>query len=415
MKPFHKALAAFLAVILIVSAAGCGNISLSKQWSYKYSDKSLDQQYDIGVYIYSLYQAYNSAKTYAEKAKGYKENESFMDLEIKDDDGKKAKASDWTKDEAKKNSLNLVALDYLCATKGATWDEASMKDADSQAKDTWEMGPYASYGYYQPQKDELEKYGVSLDSFRLASYEANVKQTALFKKLYEKGGLEEVSDKELTDFILKDYVGYSYIPVKLYTETQAATETEAAKTEKFKDKKLKDVKSGLEALAKEITDGSTTLDKAVEKAVKDYSVTDADVKKNEIDLPDNIKNDNEDVNKALESLKAGEAKVITVGEDGDSPMAYIVVKNEIKNKDAEAMVKDAQKRSDALNNMKKDDLKDLLTKTGEDLKKSDSLEINEGAINSYDPGMFFVKQEETKAADAAKSDDSDDSDDSSDE
>lgn len=413
MKPFHKILAAALAAVLIVSAAGCVPMSLSKEWSYKYSDKTLDKQYDIGVYIYSLYQAYNSAKTYAEKSKDYKENEPFMDIEITDDDNKKAKASDWIKEEAEKISLNLVALDYLCAKDGATWDEAAMTSADDTGKNTWEMGPYASYGYYQPQRDELEKYGVSLESFNLSVYEANVKQSALFAKLYDKGGLEEVSDKDLKSFVVKNYTSYSSIPVNLYTSETDSDGNQSSK--KFSDKKIKSTKKGLEALASDIADGSTTFAKASKTAQKDYSAAESDIKTDEVALTDDIKSDNEDIYNALKDMKAGDAKVVTVGEDGDSPIAYIVVKNDIKDS-VDSYIKDASKRASALSNMKKDDVTDLLEKTGEDLKKSDALSVNEGAINSYDPGMFFAKAEETTAAADDDSDDSDDdSDDSADE
>lgn len=408
MKPFQKILAALLVAVLIVSAAGCGHMSLSKEWSYKYSDKTLDTQYDIGVYIYSLYQAYNSAKTYAEKSDKYKDNEPFMDIEITDDDNKKAVAKDWIKDEAEKISLNLVALDYLCAKDGATWDEASMASAKQTAKDTWEMGPYASYGYYQPQKDELEKYGVSFDSFFLSVYAANVKQTALFAKLYDKGGTQEVSNKELSDYVAKEFVGYSYYPVNLYTQTTGEDNNPVSK--KFDDKKIKKITADLEDAAKDITSGATTFDKALEDAKKDYNVSDTDVKKDQYAKPDDLKSENEDIYNAVQKMKNGEAQVVTVGADGDSPIAYVVVKNKITDKAAEEYIAQESNRSATLSTMKKDDLTDLLEKTAEDLKKSSALQKNEGAINSYDPGMFFEKKEETTSANDSSNDEAGDSD-----
>ena len=87
MRTFKRVLAAVIAVVLVLSVASC---SLTKEWSYQYGDKT----YDIGVYIYALYSSYTTAQTYAADAKGYKENESFMDLKIKDSDGKKAVARD---------------------------------------------------------------------------------------------------------------------------------------------------------------------------------------------------------------------------------------------------------------------------------------------------------------------------------
>ena len=263
MKPFHKIVAALMAVVLAASVAGCVPFSLSKDWGYKYEDKTLSKEYAIGMYIYSLYQAYNQAKSYAKDVKGYKESESFADLKIKDDDGNKAVAKDWIKDKAEELMLNTIALDYLCKKNKATWDEAEMKSAVSSAKDAWEMGPYASYGYYQPIKDEVEPYGVSLDSYTYLSGKAGVKQSALFSKLYDKDGVEEVSDKELTDHFLKNYVACSYIPVNLYKSSTDADGN--SKSEKFSKKKIKEIKSALKELAEDIASGSTTFDKASEK------------------------------------------------------------------------------------------------------------------------------------------------------
>lgn len=403
MKPFQKVIAASLAILIVICAASCTPISLSKDWSYKYDDDTLSVQYDIGVYIYSLYQAYNSAKTYAEDAEGYKENEPFMDLEIKDDDGNKAVAKDWIKTEADKIMRNLVALDYLVAEKEATWDEAAMKSANETAQETWDMGPYASYGYISPMKDELEPYGISVESFALSSYVANIKQNALFGRLYDKDGLEEVSDKELKDFFVKNYLSYSSIPVNLY---ESSTDADGNSTsEKFGKKKIANIKSDLEALANQLSDGSTTFEKASKKVQKDYKVEESSVTTDSVNFKEDLEADNADIFKALKKLDNNKATVITVGEDGDSPIAYIVYKNSIKNADKDYL---EENHASVLSNMKNDDLSDLLEKTADKLKDSDALKINEGSIGRYDSGMFFVKSDATEAPTDDDSDDEDD-------
>jgi hypothetical protein len=104
-------------------------------------------------------------------------------------------------------------------------------------------------------------------------------------------------------------------------------------------------------------------------------------------------------------MSNGKAKLVVVGEDGDSPTAYIAVKNDL-NKDIDSYIKNDSNRSSVLQKMKNEDLKKLLEKTGKDLKKSDALQINEGAINKYQPEMFYEEPEETTApaadADAAQ-------------
>lgn len=394
MKPFFKVIAALMAIVLVVSAAGCVPVSLTKDWGYKYSDKTLSKEYAIGMYIYSLYQAYSEAKTYAEKVKGYKENKPFTDLKITDDKKKKAVAKDWIKNKAEETMLGIVALDYLCKKNNVKWDDAAMKSARATAKDSWEMGPYASYGYYQPIKDQVEKYGVSLESFTYIAGDSGVKQQALFDKLYSKGGSQEVSDKDLTDYFLKNYVDYSYIPVHLYNSSTDASGN--SKSEKFKADKIKKIKKELEEIADDISSGKTTFDKAAEKCEKDYATASADEVKGTVSTKEELESNNADIAKAIDKMSNGKAELVVVGESGDSPTAYIAVKNDI-NKDIDSYVKNDSNRSSVLQKMKSEDLKELIEKTGKDLKKSDALTINEGAINKYQPEMFYEKPEETTA------------------
>lgn len=395
MKPFHKIIAALLAVVLVASAAGCVPMSLSKDWGYKYSDKTLNKEYSIGMYIYSLYQAYSEAKTYAEKAKGYKENEPFTDLKITDSDGKKAVAKDWIKEKAEENMLQIIATDYLAAKNGATWDEATLKSSIATAKDAWDMGPYADYGYYQPIKDQVQQYGVSEDSYTYLAGDSTVKKTALFNRLYAKGGIEEVKDKELTSYFLKNYVDYSYIPVHLYTSSTDSSGNSSSK--KFSDKKIKKIKNELQEIVDEISNGSTTFDKAAATCEKKYDTATADEVKNQVSTKEELKSSNADISSAMDKLKTGKAKLVVVGESGDSPTAYIAVKNDL-NKDVKNYIKNDSQRITVLQNMKNEDLTDLIKKTAKDLKKSKALTINDGAINKYEPGMFYEKPEETTAA-----------------
>ena len=413
MKPFQKVIAAILAVIIVVSMASCVPVSLTKQWSYKYGDT----QYDIGVYIYSLYNAYLSAQNYAKDVKGYKEDESFLDLKIKDDDGKKAVARDWILEKAKEASRQLVALDKLVAANGATWDEATMTAAEKSAQDAWDMGPYAMYGqnYYNPLSKQLEPYGVSFDSF-VKSYVSqasnspySVKTAALFDTYYAKGGSKEVSDKDLGDFFVKNYVDYSYIPVKLYDSTTGEDGNSTNKA--FSEKKTKKINAVLKGFVAEINKGSADFDDIAAKCEKKYGVTSDEEVKNKVDEKDSLKEQDEEMYKAVTSLKNGQAKLITKDAGGDAPTAYIIVKNDI-NKDKKDYVS-GDNRTSVLQNMKGDDFKDLMSKEAKALSKDKKFEQNDGAIDRYDPDMFFEKPEETTAA-SEDSDDSENSGDSSD-
>ena len=406
MKPFQKVLAALLAIVLVVSMASCVPKTLTKEWSYKYGDAT----YDIGVYIYALYSAYNEAASYAKDAEGYKEDESFINLEIEDSDGKKAKAGDWIKEKADLTCRQLLAVDKLVAEKGATWDEATMTAAEDATKSAWEMGAYVSvYGsqYYSPLKDQIEKYGVSYDSFKqvyVSPVDSSIfalKTNSLFDALYAEGGSEEVSDKDLTDFFTKNYLNYSYISVKLYDEE---TDDDGNTTNKaYSADKIKKIKSVLEGYADSISGGSKFADVA-EKAEKKYTTDKASRVEATVDTKTNIEDSLSDIYKVLKGLKNGKAGVTVVGEDGDAPVAYVVVKNDIKDS-VDDYIGGAQRES-VLQNMKSDDFKDFLKDSADGLAKDNKYQKNEGATGAYASDMFFEKPEPTTSA---ESDDSEES------
>ena len=63
MKPTVKIGSLLLAVVMALSAVFATGCSMSKEWSYKTSDKELA----IGVYIYCLDLAYQQAQTKAKE------------------------------------------------------------------------------------------------------------------------------------------------------------------------------------------------------------------------------------------------------------------------------------------------------------------------------------------------------------
>lgn len=394
MKPIQKVVAAVLAVVIVVSMASCVPISLTKQWSYKY-DKT---DYDIGVYIYALYSAYLTADSLAKDVKGYKEGESFLDLKIKDDDEKKSVAREWIIKKAKESGRELVAVDKLVKENKVKWDKATMDAAVKTAQDAWDMGPYAMYGqnYYNPLSKQLEPYGVSFDSFKqlFVSQTGNtpytVKTSALFDAYYAKGGSEEVSDKDLEEFFLKNYIDYSYIPVKLYDSS--TDESGNAKNKAFSSKKSKKIQDALKDFTDDINKGATFDDIAAKCEAK-YGVTAEEEVKNRVDALDSLKSSDEEVYKAVTGLKNGKAAFIVKDAKGDAPTAYIIVRNDINNDKKDYV--SGSSRTSVLQNMKSDDFKKLLKDEAKNLSKDDKFSENEGYINQYSPDMFYEKPEET--------------------
>ena len=276
------------------------------------------------------------------------------------------------------------------------------------------MGPYAAYSaqYYNPIKSQVEDYGVSFDSFKqlFVSPVGNsiyaLKTEKLFDALYGKGGSEEVPDKELTEFFTKNYVDYSCVPVNLYT---SETGDDGNATNKaFSSKKIKKITAAMESLADQINSGEIDFGNAGKTLEQDYSVSESDISTNKVDTLENLKSNNEDIYNALEKLETGKASVKTVGIDGDTPTAYLVVKNDVT-KDTKDYIK-GDNRTSVLQNMKSDDYKDYLKKEAKKIKDDKKFDRNDGAINGYQPDMFFKKSDESSSSSGSDSDSDSDSD-----
>ena len=388
MKPTVKIGSLLLAVVMALSAVFATGCSMSKEWSYKTSDKELA----IGVYIYCLDLAYQQAQTKAKELDDYDgTNDKWLDLEITDDDGNTAVARQWIKDDAQKKCLNFLAVEKGMKDEGASVDEATQQAADEQAKTYWNVGQYANYGYIMPMSKDLEPYGVSFDSFRYCTSQYSVNYSALFAKLYGEGGSQEVSDSELEDYFIENYVDYSYIPVQLY---EASTDEAGESTNvALSDEKIADYTAELEGYVKDINDGKS-YDDVVSAYTEKHELSQSPAVDNTEQLESVSAGDQ--IKDALKDLGNNKAVTITVGE-GDSGMLYLVYKRNSADS-AKDYLESETNRAGVLNTMKKDDFEDYLKKIVEDL----DYEKN-SAVDGYDPKMFFVAEQPTTAAEETTS------------
>ncbi|MGN1131538.1 MAG: hypothetical protein ACI4RL_01435 [Ruminococcus sp.] len=398
LKNIKKIMAGTVAGALIISATACTPISTKAEWSYKDGDN----EKAIGVYIYALYNAYNEAKTYAEDVDGYKENESFLDLKITDDDGKEAVASDWIKEKADLTVRQSLFFDKALDERNATIDEAGYEE---QASSDWELGYmysyYSQYGYgTTPEQELLEPYGISEDSYCELQYITSGKQQKLFDLLYDEGGEKEVSDKELKEYFDESYTYYTYFTIPLYEQT---TDDSGQQTsEAYSSKKQKKLTNQAESYVKAINGGSSISDQCEKylKAIKSDAKADDTVQDGcELLDKDNLDSSTigEDVAKELVDMKDGEAKAVTIGED-DSKTVYVVQKLNAKDAEKEYLTKDDSTRKSVLQNMKKDEFSDYVNDEAKALK----CEVNTSVIDKYDPDMFWEEPEETSTTESAE-------------
>lgn len=385
MKPGLKIGSFFLALAIAITAfAGCTPISLNKEWAYKTSDNELA----IGVYIYSLDTAYQRAKTYAENLDDYDDkSDSWLNMEITDDDGNKEVASKWIKDQAQLMCLSYLVVDEQLKKEGVEVDKNTLASADETAEEYWNVGMYADYGYVMPMSDDLEPYGISQESFAYCSTEYTTKYQALFDALYKEGGSKEVTDSQLSDYFTENYVDYSYFTVNLYT---SETDDSGQQTNKaMSDEDAKKVKDQIDGYADDINNG-----KSYEDVVNDYMKSD-DISTDPTqsateNLDDSTLGD--EVKDALEKLDSNKATTVQVG-DGDSAVYYLVYKKDINNT-AKTYFDTDTNRDSVLTAMKQDEFDKYI----EDLTKELDYEANTSQLDRYKPGMFFVKPEETTAA-----------------
>lgn len=389
MKPSIIKLGSLLLAVMIAFTAVASGCSLSKEWSYKTSEKELP----IGVYIYCLSNAYSAAKTYAEKLKDYdSEKDSWLDMEITDDDGNKKVAREWIKNKAEEDCLSYLVIEKQMKEEKATYDEAKLDTLRDQAKQYWEVGIQEQYQQTPALSQTYEKFGVSLESFTYINADISVMKEALFTTIYSKGGSHEVKDDELKKHFTEKYVSYSHFSTPLYTAT--TDEAGQQSTVAMDDKKVKELKDQFDGYAKDINDKGKSLDdvtKAYQKKVGDDTVepTSATEALESVSLGDDFK-------KALEKLGDKKATTITVGEK-ENAMLYFIYKDSI-NDVAKTYLKDGDQKKQVLYNMKNKDFEKYL----KDLAKELKYEKN-GAVDSYDPKMFFEPVKATTAPAAVSS------------
>lgn len=391
MKPFMKVGSFLLAVVMLCTAlfaAGCTPTSLNKEWSYKTSDEELA----IGVYIYSLKTAYQKAETFAKELDDYDSSkDSWLDMEITDDDGKKQVAREWIKDQAKTMCLSYLVVDEQLKKEDIELNKSTISSADEAAKTNWNVGPYASYGYVMPMKDELELYGVSFESFAYCTNEYTTKYQALFDKLYNEGGSKAVSDDELAKYFTENYTDYKYIPVNLYSAStdEAGQQTNVA----MSDKEIKKITDEFDAYAKDINGGKSFDD--VKEAYMKANNVESDPTTASVEVLDDS-SIGEELKKAIGELDTNKASTLKVG-DGDTAIYYLVYKGDIKN-DIDDYIKDNTNRPAVLASMKSEEFADYI----EGLTKEIKAEENTSVIDKYDPKMFFEPVEPTTAESTTK-------------
>lgn len=393
MKPTVKIVSLLLAVMMLFTAIASG-CSIGKEWSYKANDKELA----IGVYIYALYNAYSRAEGYAEKLDKYDStSDSWLDMEITDDDGNTEVARKWIKDQAQTLCLEMLAIEAELERLGATADEAMLENLTGAAESNWNFGTtYTQYiGYVTPLSKTLEPYGISYDSFKEVTAVFAANEEKLFEALYLEGGEQEVTKEELTKYFEENYVRYSYLPVAL-NEATIDEATQESKNVALSDAKIKEITAALDGYAKEVNAISDTAKaaEASEKLISEY-MTANEIDESALVTNTGVRNETnagDELDKAIAELGEGKATTVKVGE-GDSAVYYYVFRYNMQAAKDDYLTPGTNDET-IIAKMKEKDFTDYLKDLADKLDYEKS-----SAVDGYDPKMFFVaKEPETTAA-----------------
>ncbi len=343
MKTVKRAAAALSALIMTISLASCGQ---DASWIAKKGDTTIP----VGVYIYYLDSAANEAKTLVADP-----TVEVMKQKVEDQD-----AREWMLNTAKENVQRMIAADEWMAELKVEMDAEEKKNAQLTVDQYWDQ-----YGA----KDNYEKMGVAKTSFQSAYYQS-VKESSIFKAIYDKGGSKEVSQADIEKYYVENYYNISVISVALTdSETQEAI-PDAEKT--ALQTKFAEYKTQLEGgkTFAELETAHTT-----ENAGKADDEQDGITFGAGLDNP--IEKDTTDENtKAIQAMKTGEIKVIN-----DGSYLYLIVKNDVE-KNKTAFYNDDSKRINIVTELKNEEFQKELDTRAE---KLEGVTFNQAALNKYQP------------------------------
>lgn len=390
MRNVTKLLCVVLALVVALSAASC---SLTKQSSYK--DDEIDLP--VGVYIYYLYQAYNEAQNYAQQSDKYNSTtgkydgkKSFLKMEITDSDKNTAVAEDWIIDKATEDLKNAIAIKYEFAQVGATMDELGPNNTQYDLykalyPDYYEslLGEDAEQKYSGKLSEtakEFETYGIGFESWLFVTMLPIMKE-ATFHAEYAEDGPNAVTKDDVTKYFTENYSSFVTLSANLYTsETEEGSDTPTDVA--MSDKDIKKYEDAFKSYAKEVSDG-----KAMDDVVAEYN-EEFGAEATSVPNVQKIDKDTDDeLNKAVLSLKEGEATSVIIGKEGETNRTiYLIYKAPIKDKVSE-YIDDETQYDNLVHEMNEDAFEDLL----KDLIEEKNFKPS-SACSGYKPSMFEKKK-----------------------
>lgn len=346
MKRIKKITAALLALVIMISTAAC---STDKSWAMK--NDSLTAP--IGAYIYYLYAAYQSAQSSVPDT-----TKPVLEQQI---EGKSAET--WIKDKALDYTKMLFVLNDQMKSLNLTLTADETKTISDNTDSQWSQA-----------SADLEKYGVSKNSFNLAYSDYYAKYQKIFSATYGKGGKKAVSDADLKAYFEKNYTDFSFIAKPLYNTDANGSYTALSDADKAA------VKKEFESYATDVSGGKKTMQQAADAYKASSKQTTEQLNNDTVNLTTDTSYPAE-LKTLLDSMKTGDVKAAEV-----SGTYLLIMKNDITKKTSEQFGSDSG-RTAVLAAMKGTEYSNDMDKAAQAYT---NITINQAAIDSYKPAMFVA-------------------------
>lgn len=267
MNMIKKISSIFILGCMLLGLVSCNNSNTS--WIAEYNDEKLE----VGVYIQSLMEGYRQlyirdlmGETTNSEAKSdnkykigkSKEEDSTEAKKIsilnKTVDGKKG--SDWIIDNAKEKIWENIAVDNKFKEMNLELNKEKVDYVERNLLKEWDA---------LDEQQGYEKKGISMKSI-LKALINSMKKQEIFNAYYAEGGLQEVTDAQIKEYLKEKYNKVKYFSFELY----GLDDKEKVKKEKLYDEFLKRVKAGedMDALIKEFDKKEYALEKGNQEESK---------------------------------------------------------------------------------------------------------------------------------------------------
>lgn len=340
-----------LLMSFLISLTGCTDDT----WIAKDNTKSIP----VGAYIYNLFVAYNdSFKTIMSNLNfdfNYKPENIFDEMI----DGRNS--VDWMKEKAITKCKNLFALDKKMEELGIALSDEEIAKAESATMASWN-----SY------KKSFQTYGISKESYHLASSLYDVKYKCILDHIFGDNGSEKITDEQIENYFKQKYTSYCYITRPLVSKE------EDGKNSVLPDDKIAELEKKFNGYADSINNNSNTYDKILESYKKEEAITNDPSIENVSDLSEYIGVPSIVISelKKLENEKAVSIK------SSDMSTLYLIYKKDIDKEvgtEKYTMVKD-----NITEVLKNQYMEDMLKNLSDNL----NIQINDSVVKKYHPAIF---------------------------